>query len=109
MSFSSFRRKNRLGALFTFVLLVVVGRQFTPHSSSASDWTAPVLSPPPDQAVRHIAEPLQTGPAPRFRVVDSRGRVLAEGLTSSQLAYHFPNLNPGPAVRGFNVDADQGR
>lgn len=109
MSFSSFRQRNRLGALFTFGVLVVVGRQFTPRSSSASEWTTPTVSTLADADPRPIAEPLPHGPAPRFRVVDASGRVLADGLTPAQLAYHFPNLDPGPAARGFGLDQAPGR
>jgi hypothetical protein len=96
-------RRNRLGTLTAFVLLVVIGRQFTPHSSSAATGEkagptlATALSDPAAAEVRYFIERLPgEGPA-LFRVRASDGRVVADGLGTAQLAYHFPGLFPGPA------------
>lgn len=103
------RRRNRLGALFTFALLVIIGRQFTPHTSSASGWAAPVVTPRPDSDPQAFVERTPGPGAVRYRVFDAEGRVLADGLTSAQLAYHFPSLNPGPGVWGRETPAEATR
>ena len=103
-------RKHRLATFFTFVVLVVVGRQFTPRTSSAAEVLGAGVDNdgPSAPGVFFLEQTAAPGPA-RFRVRDQRGRVVVEGLTASQLAYHFPELDPGPAVGEFSVAGTQER
>ena len=92
-------RKNRLGTLSVFVLLVVIGRQFTPHSSSAATETAAptlasVLSDGPVAPEHYFVERIPCDGPPLYRVRASDGRIVADGLGSAQLTYHFPQLRP---------------
>lgn len=96
---ASQRGRNRIATLLAFVILVVVGRQVTPQSSSAAeldmagevrpDWIDEHQPPQVQQAGYYVI-----GSAAPYTVRRTDGVVVAEGLTSGQLMARFPDLRP---------------
>ncbi len=106
-------RRDTWAMAGAFVLLVVVGRVITPESSNAAP-ESPPLAPIPAitaptspslptslgvlESRRETVEFLALEGEIRYRVRSANGELLADRLTSSELAAQFPHLSTSGAT-----------